>query len=164
MSNTISGNSNVPDKFAYASQDKNTDEKVVYTESKSSIESDSVFTATKDIKTQNNIILDNTTNQFSNVNNETVAKTVAKYLNGTSLAQILESKMTTMFDTIQYQKATVVSNESVSGYQEEGDEGTDASGEKISKHTTGYSQALTQEVAKKISAQVSEIADGGWNH
>lgn len=157
MPNTISGNQNIPDKFAYAAQDKDTDEKVVYSEAKSKIEEESVFTQTKN--SQFEIVQNEIASTFGNKTHPSVNQAVAKYLNGTSLAQILESKITTMFDTIEYQKATVVSNESVSGYQEEGNEGTDASGEKISKHTTGYSQALTQEVAKKISAQVSEIAD-----
>ena len=161
MSNTISGNQNIPDKFAYAEQDKDTNEKVVYSEAKSKIEGDSVFTQTKN--SQIEIVQNKIVNTFGNITHPSVNQTVAKYLNGTSLAQILESKITTMFNTIEYQKATVVSNESVSGYQEDGDEGTDASDEKISKHTTGYSQALTQEVAKKISAQVSEIADAAKN-
>ena len=141
----------------YAQQDGNKDEKVVLSEAKSDIESASVFTQTKNA--QADIIKTKTTGIFNNVPDTSVTQTVAKYLNGTSLAQILENSITSKFDTIQYASQEVHSSESDVGYHSDGDAQTDASGEAISRNTTGYSQALTAEIKNKIEAQVKEIAD-----
>ena len=108
----------------YAQQDGNKDEKVVLSEAKSDIESASVFTQTKNA--QADIIKTNTTGIFNNVPDTSVTQTVAKYLNGTSLAQILENSITSKFDTIQYASQEVHSSESDVGYHSDGDAQTDA--------------------------------------